>query len=153
MDRMSYPCHHRTLWNLVPRYLALLFFSRTSTDPDKQPQRASKLTSPARHLCPNTAVTLEYTLSRDNMPGILPINDLPRLVSAAFSRALGQKELTFYSTEVAVLTLGGVPVSVVPLLDDIHDIHGWHTCSRVILAGTNFCRVPTALRSWSLTQA
>ncbi|UPK89221.1 hypothetical protein LCI18_000156 [Fusarium solani-melongenae] len=43
------------------------------------------------------------------MPGILPINDLPRLVSAAFSRALGQKELTFYSTEVAVLTLGGVP--------------------------------------------
>ncbi|KAI8721248.1 hypothetical protein NCS52_00572000 [Fusarium sp. LHS14.1] len=43
------------------------------------------------------------------MPGILPINDLPRLVSAAFSRALGQKELTFYSTEVVVLTLGGVP--------------------------------------------
>ncbi|KAL2693658.1 hypothetical protein Neosp_000219 [[Neocosmospora] mangrovei] len=43
------------------------------------------------------------------MPGILHINDLPRLVSAAFSRALGQKELTFYSTEVAVLTLGGVP--------------------------------------------
>ncbi|KAJ4329423.1 bifunctional AP-4-A phosphorylase/ADP sulfurylase [Fusarium piperis] len=43
------------------------------------------------------------------MPGILPINDLPRLVSTAFSRALGQKELTFYSTEVAVLTLGGVP--------------------------------------------
>lgn len=48
------------------------------------------------------------------MPGILPVNDLPRLVSAAFSRALGQKELTFYSTEVAVLTLGGVPVSSVP---------------------------------------
>ncbi|RSM17790.1 hypothetical protein CDV31_003397 [Fusarium ambrosium] len=43
------------------------------------------------------------------MPGILPINDLPRLVSAAFSRALAQKELTFYSTEVTVLTLGGVP--------------------------------------------
>lgn len=58
------------------------------------------------------------------MPGILPINDLPRLVSAAFSRALGQKELTFYSTEVAVLTLGGVPVSVVPPVRDIHDIHG-----------------------------
>ncbi|RSL40117.1 hypothetical protein CEP53_013580 [Fusarium sp. AF-6] len=112
MVRMSYPCRHRTylVEPLYPGTSPSVFFSRTAqTQTNNLRGQASQLFTPlfGRH-----RLYLQYILSRDKMPGILPINDLPRLVSAAFSRALAQKELTFYSTEVTVLTLGGVPFQV-----------------------------------------
>ncbi|KAM0436663.1 hypothetical protein ACHAPT_002372 [Fusarium lateritium] len=46
------------------------------------------------------------------MPGTLHIKDLPKLVKAAFARALQHDAVTFYSTDVDVLNIGGTPFQV-----------------------------------------
>ncbi|RSM13092.1 hypothetical protein CEP52_002113 [Fusarium oligoseptatum] len=111
MARMSYPCRHRTLWNPCTQVPRPLSFS-PAPDTNNLSGQAGSYRQLVTPLLGRHRLSLQYTFSRDKMPGILPINDLPRLVSAAFSRALAQKELTFYSTEVTVLTLGGVPFQV-----------------------------------------
>lgn len=62
-----------------------------------------------------TGYIIVVSIMADMMRPIAPPN-LPGLVKAAFDKARASGEVSYYPTQVAVLTPGSIPVSILPVV-------------------------------------